>query len=40
MEFKIEGTLVDTEKAVKKWDERSGSQGEQKTLYQPVEDRY
>jgi hypothetical protein len=40
MEFKIEGTVVDTDKAVKKWDERTGSQGEQKTLYQSAEDRY
>jgi len=40
MEFKIEGTVVDTDKAVKKWDERTGSQEEQKTLYQSAEERY
>jgi len=43
MEFNIEGTVVDTDKAVNKWDERTGSQlptmkrgplGEQRTLYQ------
>jgi len=40
MEFKIEGTVVNTDKAVKKWDEITGSQGDQKTLYQSPEDRY
>ena len=40
MEFKIEDSTVDTDKAVKKWDEKTGIQGEQKTLYQSAEDRY
>jgi len=40
MELKIEGTVVDTDRAIKKWDERTGSQGEQKTLYQSAEDRF
>jgi hypothetical protein len=41
MEFKIEDTVVNTDKAVKKWDEKAGSQGEQNTLYQSAEgDRF
>jgi hypothetical protein len=40
MEFKIGDTVIDTDRAVKKWDERIGGQGGQKTLYQSAEDRY
>jgi len=37
MEFKIEDTIVDTNKAAQKWDERTGSH---ETLYRSAENRY
>ena len=37
MEFKIEDTIVDTDKAAQKWDERTGSH---ETLYRSAENRY
>jgi hypothetical protein len=37
MEFKIEDTMVDTDKAAQKWDERTGSH---ETLYRTDENRY
>jgi hypothetical protein len=40
VEFKIEDSIVNTDKAVKKWDEKNGGKGEQNTLYQSADDRF
>jgi hypothetical protein len=40
MEFKNEDSIVSTDKAIKKWDEKNGSKGEQNTLYQTADDRF